>query len=100
MNHTVLKDLPHIKNQYNRSRYIDRLYRCTSLKEIHFVLCHGIYSGCLDASDIIHIYVNADCRILDEDIQVADWVMTELDPIVAYPGPVSLSVVLDSFLLE
>ena len=95
MNHTLLKDLPYINRVYNRSRYIDRLYKCVSVEEVQYVLYHGIYNRFIGASDIVHIYVNADRRIEDKDIQVADWIMTELGPVITDPGPVSLSVILD-----
>ena len=90
MNHTIIKDLPYIGRVYNRSRYIDRLYTSTNPTEVQFVLYHGMKNGFLDATDILHIYVNADSRVVDEDIQVADWIMTELGPIVSEPGPIHL----------
>jgi hypothetical protein len=66
------------------------------MEEIQHILYHGIYNRFLGASDIVHIYVNADCRVEDEDIKVADWIMTELGPVITDPGPISLSVILDS----
>jgi hypothetical protein len=92
MNHSILKDVPHLNRIYNRSRYIDRLYKCKSVGEVYSVLKHGIQNRFLDWNDIFHIYCNADRRILDEDIQVADWIMTESGFIVAQPSSISLSV--------
>lgn len=92
MNHTLLKDLPHIKGLYHRSRYIERLYSCDTANEVYFVLRHGVQNRFLDWDDIFHIYCNADRRILDHEIKVADWIMTELGFIVAHPSRVSLSV--------
>jgi hypothetical protein len=79
--------------QTTRSNYVDRLYKCKTPEEIQFVLCYGMKNGFLDETDIVHIYVDAECRSVDEDIQVADWIMTELDPIIAKPGPVCLPVI-------
>lgn len=90
MNHTVVRDLPFIGKEYNRSRYIDRLYRSRSPEEIQFVIHHGVLNGFLDADDILYIYLNADRRIVDEDIKVADWIMTELGPVISEPGPINL----------
>jgi len=70
------------------------------VEEVQYVLYHGIYNRFIGASDIVHIYVNADRRIEDKDIQVADWIMTELGPVITDPGPVSLSVILDPWLLH
>ena len=94
MNHSVVKDLPYIRREYNRSRYIDRLYRSVSPDEVQFVIYHGIHNGFLDADDILYLYVNADRRVVDEDIRVADWIMTELGPVISEPGPIRLSVIL------
>lgn len=91
MNRTIVKDLPHIGRVYNRTRYVDRLYKCSSPEEIQFVIYHGVRNGFLDADDIFHIYANADSRVVDKDIQVADWIMTELGPVISEPGPVNLS---------
>lgn len=100
MNHSVIKDLPYIGREYNRSRYIDRLYRSVSPEEIQFVIYHGVRNGFLDADDILYLYVNADRRTDDEDIRVADWIMIELGPIVSEPGPVRLPVILQPDLLK
>lgn len=77
---------------YHRSRYIHRLYNCKTPNEVYSVLRHGVQNRFLDWDDIFHIYCNADRRIKDEEIQAADWIMTELGFIVAHPGGVSLSV--------
>ena len=95
MNHSIIKDLPFIGREYNRSRYISRLYRSKSPIEIQFVIQHGVLNGFLDADDILYIYANADRRTLDDDIQVADWIMTELGPAVSEPGPLRLSVIVN-----
>ena len=92
MNHTLVKELPHIGRVYNRSRYINRLYKSETRDEIYKVLVHGIVKKFLDGDDIIHIYCNADRRILDDEIAVANWIMEELGPVISEPGPVSLSV--------
>lgn len=97
MNHTIVKDLPYVRREYNRSRYIDRLYRSTSPDEVQFVIYHGVRNGFLDEDDVFYIYANADRRIVDEDIKVADWIMSELGPIISEPGPVSLSVIRQSY---
>ena len=96
MNHTLVKDLPHVSTVYNRSRYIDRLYKSKNRIEVYKVLVHGILKKFLDDNDIIHIYCDADRRVLEEDIPVANWIMEELGPAISAPGPVSLSVIFDS----
>ena len=96
MNHTLVKDLPHLGKIYNRSRYINRLYKSRDRIEVYKVLVHGISKKFLDDSDIIHIYCDADRRVLEEDIPVANWIMEELGPAISAPGPVSLSVIFDS----
>ena len=96
MNHTLVKDLPHLSKIYNRSRYINRLYKSRERIEVYKVLVHGISKKFLDESDIIHIYCDADSRVLEEDIPVADWIMEELGPAISAPGPVSLSVIFES----
>ena len=92
MNHTLVKDLPHIKRSYNRSRYIARFYKSESRKDIYNFLVHGIVKRYLDETDIMFIYCDADRRVLDEEISVANWIMEELGPVISEPGPVSLSV--------
>ena len=96
MNHTLVKDLPHLGKIYNRSRYINRLYKSRDRIEVYKVLVHGISKNFLDDSDIIHIYCDADRRVLEDDIPVANWIMEELGPAISAPGPVSLSVIFDS----
>jgi len=96
MNHTLVKDLPHVGKIYNRSRYINRLYKSRDRIEVYKVLAHGIIKKFLDENDIIHIYCDADRRVLEEDIPVANWIMEELGPAISAPGPVSLSVIFDS----
>jgi len=96
MNHTLVKDLPHIGTLYNRSRYINRLYKSKNRLEVYKVLVHGIFKKFLDGSDILHIYCDADRRFLDQDIPVANWVMEELGPVITKPGPISLSVIFES----
>ena len=96
MNHTLVKDLPHVSTVYNRSRYIDRLYKSKNRIEVYKVLVHGILKKFLDDNDIIHIYCDADRRFLEDDIPVANWIMEELGPAISAPGPVSLSVFFDS----
>ena len=96
MNHTLVKDLPHLGKIYNRSRYINRLYKSRDRIEVYKVLVHGISKKFLDDSDIIHIYCDADRRVLEDDIPVANWIMEELGPAISAPGPVSLSVIFDS----
>jgi hypothetical protein len=81
---------------YNRSRYIDRIYKSKSRVEIYKVLVHGILNKFLDENDIIHIYCNADRRVLDEDIPVANWIMEELGPTISKPGSVSLSILFET----
>ena len=100
MNHTIVKDLPFIGKEYNRSRYIDRLYRSKIPEEIQFVIHHGVLNGFLDVDDIFHIYADADCRVADKDIKVADWIMTELGPVISEPGPANLSLILHPELLK
>lgn len=96
MNHTLVKDLPHMSTIYNRSRYIDRLYKSKDRFEVYKVLITGILNKFLDESDIVHIYCDADRRVLDRDIPVANWIMEELGPTLSKPGPISLSVLFDS----
>lgn len=96
MNHTLVKELPHVGRMYNRSRYIDRLYKSDNRVEVYKVLCHGIIKKNLDADDVVHIYCNADRRILDDEIKVANWIMEELGPTISKPGPVSLAVFLET----
>ena len=93
MNHSLLKDLPHINRVYNRMRYKSRLYKCSDPHEVRRVIAHGVVNGFLDGEDVFHIYVDADRRVEDPEIAVADWIMTELGPVISKPGPISLSVV-------
>ena len=96
MNHTLVKDLPYVSTVYNRSRYINRLYKSRDRIEVYKVLVHGILKKFLNESDIIHIYCDADRRVLDEEIPVANWIMEELGPAISAPCPISLSIIFDS----
>ena len=96
MNHTLLTELPHLGTQYNRSRYIDRLYKSEDRFEVYKVLIHGITKKFLDENDIIHIYCDADRRVMDRDIKVANWIIEELGPTISKPGPVCLSILFEA----
>ena len=93
MNHTLVAQLPHIEKIYNKSRYISRLYSCNSQVEVCSVLVHGVRNKFLNEDAIMGIYSDADRRISDHDVTRADWIMSELGPLILKPGPVRLSVV-------
>jgi len=97
MNHSLLKDLPHISRIYHRMRYKTRLYKSSDPYEVRSVLAHGVVNGFLDDDDVFHIYVDADQRVEDREIVVADWIMTELGPIISEPGPVDFSLLAHPF---
>ena len=85
MNHTLLNVLPHISKEYNRSRYYDRLFRCSHQVEVDQVLSHGIHKRNLDLDDLMYIYANMD-RVIDDSImEKVNWVMTYLDPVLTRP---------------
>jgi hypothetical protein len=92
MNHTLVKDLPYINVIYNRNRYVDRLYKSSNESEVYKVLLHGVKNKYINENDIVYIYCDADKRIFDNDIPVANWIMRSLGPIISQPGCIDLSL--------
>lgn len=94
MNHTLLKDLPHISTIYNKNRYQDRLYSCNSPEEIYSLIYHGIKNKYIDDGSMRSIYIDADRRTDDDEMEKVGYIMDVLDPILSRPSFVSLSVIL------
>ena len=83
----LCKDFPYIvdlyKQQLKNDKYIPRLYRSHSQKEVKAILSWGMKRKDrylrLTPRDLGFIYADADRRSDDEQVRVADWIMTFIE---------------------